>query len=282
MQRRRSSWRSVDSGAHKDPLHTLSAGSLVVRGLCLFGLGVGYGVLLSRFQDSSPWLSGNSFAENINLSTDWKNLAFWGVAGVAWGAGMPWLDKLWYDTFGEDGEEIEMANETDLLSGGEDLTTDWALVMRAIGAFVGIVFAIRKLAWTSTLQISLTLAMVNPLLWWLIDRSKVGILLSLSVGLVGSILLLGFDPDLMPVPPSSALAAFAMRFNESLDDDLPSANAQTGEEAVQGIFAKQELMETGIWMLSVLFCSCLCFGNIGRRMARDRMAVGRGRWGGVR
>lgn len=142
LQRRRSSWRSVDSGAHKDPLHTLSAGSLVVRGLCLFGLGVGYGVLLSRFQDSSPWLSGNSFAENINLSTDWKNLAFWGVAGVAWGAGMPWLDKLWYDTFGEDGEEIEMANETDLLSGGEDLTTDWALVMRAIGAFVGIVFAI--------------------------------------------------------------------------------------------------------------------------------------------
>jgi hypothetical protein len=55
---------------------------------------------------------------------------------------MPWLDKLWYDTFGEDGEEIELANETDLLSGGEDLTTDWALVMRAIGAFVGIVFAI--------------------------------------------------------------------------------------------------------------------------------------------
>lgn len=137
----------------------------------------------------------------------------------------------------------------------------------------------RKLAWTSTLQISLTLAMVNPLLWWLIDRSKVGILLSLTVGLVGSMLLLGFDPDLMPVPPSSTLAAFTRSFNESLDDEIPSSDARHEQ---QGLFANQEIVETGVWMLSVLFCSCLCFGNIGRRMARDRMAVGRGRWGGVR
>lgn len=118
--------------------------------------------------------------------------------------------------------------------------------------------------------------MANPLLWWLIDRSKVGILLSTAAGLVGSVLLLGIDPDLMPVPPSSTLAAFTGRFNESFDDELP--NTFRGEEN----FVHQELLETGIWMLSVLFCSCLCFGNIGRRMARDRMAMGRGRWGGVR
>lgn len=124
--------------------------------------------------------------------------------------------------------------------------------------------------------------MVNPLLWWLIDRSKVGILLSTTVGLVGSILLLGLDPDLMPVPPSSTLAAFTRGFNESLDDEASTPPHQDHHAAGAGLLANQELMETGIWMLSVLFCSCLCFGNIGRRMARDRMAVGRGRWGGVR
>ncbi|KAL1839695.1 hypothetical protein VTJ49DRAFT_1260 [Mycothermus thermophilus] len=36
---------------------------------------------------------------------------------------------------------------------------DWALVIRGIGAFVGIVFAIRKLPWASTMQVSLTLAL---------------------------------------------------------------------------------------------------------------------------
>lgn len=123
--------------------------------------------------------------------------------------------------------------------------------------------------------------MVNPLLWWLIDRSKVGILLSATVGLVGSLFLLGFDPNLMPVPPSSTLAAFTRSFNESLDGEA-STSQQDAPATGASLFANQELLETGIWMLSVLFCSCLCFGNIGRRMARDRMAVGRGRWGGVR
>jgi hypothetical protein len=28
-----------------------------------------------------------------------------------------------------------------------------------------------------------------------------------------------------------------------------------------------ESVECGIWILSVLFCSCVCFGNIGRRLA---------------
>lgn len=112
----------------------------------LFSLGVGYGVLLARFQDSGPWyLSSRSFADNIIIQssfTDWKTLVFWGVAGVAWGGGMPWLDKLWYETFGDDDEAVEEV-ETDLTaSEGNSLTTDWALVMRAIGAFVGIVFAI--------------------------------------------------------------------------------------------------------------------------------------------
>lgn len=146
MHRRRSSYRSVDSSTHSDPLHTLSPSSLLIRGIVLFSLGMGYGVLLARFQDSSPWyLSSKSFADNIIIkssSADWKTLFFWGVAGVVWGAGMPWLDKLWYEAFGDDDAVVDEV-ETDLTaSEGSGITTDWALVLRAIGAFVGIVFAI--------------------------------------------------------------------------------------------------------------------------------------------
>ena len=82
--------------------------------------------------------------------------------------------------------------------------TDWALVIRGIGAFVGIVFAIRRLPWASTMQVSLTLALANPFLWYLIDRSKPGFLLSAAVGLGGAALLMGLDPQVMPAPTAAA------------------------------------------------------------------------------
>jgi hypothetical protein len=34
-----------------------------------------------------------------------------------------------------------------------------------------------------------------------------------------------------------------------------------------GDYVSRESIEGGIWILSVLFCSCVCFGNVGRRLA---------------
>jgi len=34
-----------------------------------------------------------------------------------------------------------------------------------------------------------------------------------------------------------------------------------------GGYINRETIEGAIWILSVLFCSCVCFGNIGRRLA---------------
>ena len=34
-----------------------------------------------------------------------------------------------------------------------------------------------------------------------------------------------------------------------------------------GKYVSRERLEGGIWILSVLFCSCVCFGNVGRRLA---------------
>jgi hypothetical protein len=44
-----------------------------------------------------------------------------------------------------------------------------------------------------------------------------------------------------------------------------------GDISVMGMdlggYISRESIEGGIWILSVLFCSCVCFGNIGRRLA---------------
>jgi len=128
--------------------------------------------------------------------------------------------------------------------------------------------------------VSATLALVNPLLWWLIDRSKPGFVLSAGVGLIGSILLLGLNPEMMPAPSSRLSPLGQASQNASVDADVTGAGA--AQHALLGGLAEQETIETGVWMLSVLFCSCLCFGNIGRRLAWSRGAGGRGRWGGVR
>ncbi|KND92177.1 hypothetical protein TOPH_03093 [Tolypocladium ophioglossoides CBS 100239] len=279
LPRRRSSyWPGSETGNSPPPSAAATALSLTFRAGLLFLLGVGYGVLVTRLHNEQQYLA--DMAEGIiKPGSNWEYLAFWGVSGVVLGSLLPWFDKVWERAFGSD-------IDNDAVAGGdggaaeEELGrgTDWALVMRAIGAFVGIIFAIRKLAWASTLQVSATLALVNPLLWWLIDRSKPGFLLSAGVGLTGSMLLLGVNPEIMPAPsrPAPPHAAEVASHNGSATADAAPA------AVVLGGLASQETVETGVWMLSVLFCSCVCFGNIGRRLAWSRSAVGRGRWGGVR
>jgi hypothetical protein len=103
-----------------------------------------------------------------------------------------------------------------------------------------------------------------------------------SVGIAGSALLLGFQPDMLPTP------SLAMAF--SAFDDLHNATAepylQGGSRdaaALLGGFASPETVESGIWISSVLFCCCVCLGNIGRRLLAltlhgSSSAPARGRW----
>ncbi|KAK4106922.1 hypothetical protein N658DRAFT_461992 [Parathielavia hyrcaniae] len=260
----------------------------------------------------------------------WGYLVFWGAAGVTLGSLLPWVDRFWEESVvSSSSTSSSVAGATSLANGVLQLQqresdddengtaeapvmdekqsvsaaspqADWALVVRGIGAFVGIVFAIRRLPWASTMQVSLTLALANPFLWYLIDRSKPGFLLSAAVGLAGTLVvvltgLVGAHPDavLMPAPAyssggkaasvaevaSSSSVAAAASF---LANITGSAGYPAPDSAKLGGLASQETIETSIWMLSVLFCSCVCFGNIGRRLALNSSAAGRGRWGGVR
>lgn len=120
----------------------------------------------------------------------------------------------------------------------------------------------RKLPWVSTLQVSMALALANPFLWYLVDGTKPGLLLSATVGLTGSLVLLGINPDAMPAPSLPPLGG------------AWSGNASdAGGGTVWGGPGGTSTVETGIWMLSVLFCSCVCFGNVGRRLALSRDAA---------
>lgn len=261
LDRRRSSYKGGDLPRALPP--HMSSVQIAVRTAVLFVLGLGYGALVTRLHDSHEGLTADGFVEPGFNST---YLGVWGVAGVVLGSLLPWFDGVWEARYGDAGAEEDCAAADGETSPSQAVDTglDSALVMRAIGAFVGIVFAIRKLAWDSTLQISATLALANPLLWWLIDRSKPGFLLSAAVGLVGSLLLLGISPDMMPTPSLQMLR------------DAKSVNGTSP------LIPDIQVIETGVWMLSVLFCSCLCFGNIGRRLFWGRTAAGKSRWGGVR
>jgi hypothetical protein len=255
---------------------------LFLRGVLLFVFGMAYGTIIAHLHDDQHLAPIQ--VEGLNRHS-WSYLIMWGLSGVAMGSLLPWVDILWDNHFGSKllvrsqnrrrraSSSGSDTNGDERLSGrfNNGLGADWNPVVRSVGAFVGIAFAIvsilalsescstndliqRKLPWQSTLQVSLTLALANPVLWYLIDRSKTGFLLSTVVGIGGTLVLLGINPDIVPSPAASSPRAH-LAGNESVRYMLSSR------------FPTNESIGMWTWIASVLFCSCVCFGNIGRRLA---------------
>ncbi|KAK2834901.1 hypothetical protein FQN49_006802 [Arthroderma sp. PD_2] len=211
----------------------------------LFIFGVIYGVIIMHLHDSPQMASLLPLhipvrVEAINFGLVWWHyLVFWGVVGVALGNLLPWFDVIWEDVMG--GKPVKKG-----VTGA-----GWNPMVRSIGAFVGVAFAIRKLPWQSTTQVSLTLALVNPCLWYLIDRSKSGFALSTAIALTGMMALLEMNPGIV----NDATGASSTMNDTVFKSGLAGLDISQGELAV------------GTWIASVLFCSCVCFGNIGRKLA---------------
>lgn len=87
---------------------------------------------------------------------------------------------------------------------------------------------------------------MNPFLWYLIDRTRTGFWLSTAISLAGMGVILGLHPDLLPTTSNSAAA---------------------GVGGLVGLSIAQDALAVAIWLASVLFCACVCFGNIGRQLA---------------
>ncbi|GIJ82319.1 hypothetical protein Asppvi_000826 [Aspergillus pseudoviridinutans] len=230
----------------------------VFRSVLLFGFGVAYGVITVHLHENH-WITPVKL-ENVRYYDSWQYLGLWGLAGVALGNVLPWLDSF----AGEwDTDRSGTAKGQGNNRPSEDRTPAWVTVARSVGAFVGIAFALRRLPWESTTQASATLALVNPVLWYLIDRTKAGFILSTVVGLAGTGVVLGLKPELVPTPADTPAITIPLLNGTVLEYGL-----------VAGL--TQEAVAVRIWLSSVLFCACVCFGNVGRQLAiggtgRDRL-----------
>ncbi|KAF7194791.1 hypothetical protein HII31_03914 [Pseudocercospora fuligena] len=239
---------------------------LLGRVVALFSVGVLYGLLISHLHDRQRIAP---VAVNLDRSR-WSYLATWGIVGVLLGEALPYADKLfWSDSESALDDEEETEEEVERRELRKARGADgWLDVVRSIGAFVGIAFAIRKLPWQSTLQLSLTLALANPAVWYLIDRSSSGFVLSTLVALGGTGILLSVNPSL--VPPPSPVEVIQEHVARTGGVHNGTVEALKGEEYVLGIFT-QESVGVATWIASVLFVSSVCFGNIGRRLSPERL-----------
>lgn len=117
-----------------------SSQSLGLRTGVLFLLGMGYGAILLRLSSHSEQKWGAIPVDGmLRPGYDSRYLAAWGFCGVVLGSLLPWFDGKWEEVFEENGRigcEEAVDDEEDAPG------TDWALVVRGIGAFAGIVFAI--------------------------------------------------------------------------------------------------------------------------------------------
>ena len=120
--------------------HTVQYGSfifpLIARVVVLFAFGIAYGVIITHLHDNGQVAPVK--VEGIDRY-DWRYFGFWGVAGVGLGSLLPWVDLLW--EHGSSGAPSRSDHEVQK-PGRAGLGADWNPVVRSIGAFVGIAFAI--------------------------------------------------------------------------------------------------------------------------------------------
>lgn len=138
---------------HSVPLRD-TVPSIARRTILLFLLGVAYGIITKHLHDDQHLAPIK--VEGIERYSKWY-LVTWGIAGVLLGTLLPWVDTFWEERLGEyefdlpaEGEKHRQRSistsadddERPASPSGNDLGADWTPVIRSIGAFIGIAFAI--------------------------------------------------------------------------------------------------------------------------------------------
>lgn len=144
--------QKTESRGHKNITETIA--SAVSRTALLFIFGVAYGVIVTHLHDDQRLAPVK--VEGIDRFS-WRYLIFWGIAGVGLGTLLPWVDVHWEKALGDDAFDGLEESPTEDLGPSElkdeggvtpsstaesGLGADWNPVVRSIGAFVGIAFAI--------------------------------------------------------------------------------------------------------------------------------------------
>ena len=117
-----------------------------LRVMLLLGIGMGYGAFVKQ-------LHTNQKLAPVNMETldrlSWKFLLFWGLSAVALGTLQPWLDSRWSESVAsmQESQRRSKKGRAGSSSGDSNYSrvedvADWTPVVRSVGAFVGIAFAI--------------------------------------------------------------------------------------------------------------------------------------------
>ncbi len=151
--------RVVDLQPH--PHETGFWGKLVPRSeriALLFLFGMAYGAIITHLRDTQHVVPVRFDLRGIEHHS-WGYLAGWGGIGVFLGALFPFLDILWEELF-ENSKDVFPSNSSPVRPSspqgagrdevlpaglGSGLGADWIPVVRGIGAFIGIAFAIVRL-----------------------------------------------------------------------------------------------------------------------------------------
>jgi hypothetical protein len=276
---------------------------IILRSILLFTVGVGYGAMIATLPIHGDMDELKQYVEKMMKEKDtFVYLMSWGAAGVILGTMLPVVDRV-VDGWRVNRREqkaistptrkegslssrrgnrrhhtvrVPSRSEADIPETPQILTTssfmeEFSPAIRSIGAFLGIAFAIRKLQWETALQLSATLALTNPCLWYLLDRTSAGLVVACVVAGAGSAMVIGFGArGAIPIPIPEGMSG---QVEESLLGLGTQANHSDRGDLGRGVNGNLSGSNLGgislgdvVWVMSVLFWSSVCFGAIGRLM----------------
>ncbi|GJJ76975.1 hypothetical protein EMPS_09334 [Entomortierella parvispora] len=182
-----------------------------IRALILFVLGFAFSLVIDHLQTQHHLIEYPSNIPQLWDTASWLPPTC-GASAVLIGTIYPLGDYLWW------GKRIDRNGN------------DWSSVMRCLGGFIGVNYAASKLPWTSSLQVSCTLALISVGLWFWFDRTVHGFVISLLVASMGT------------------LVAYFLVLNGWYS------------------FTRADFFGVGSWIPCILYSSSVCFGSIGRQL----------------
>ncbi|KAJ1538813.1 Insulin-induced protein 2 protein [Cladochytrium tenue] len=203
------------------------------RALLLFALGFLFSVIIDHLQKEHNITRYPPDIPKLFSTASWVSLSC-GFAGCLVGTLYPLLDSLLLesDSDGPRGPGSGTGSGRRGRSRPPHLRRgEWSSVIRCCGGFIGVNYAASKLPWTSSVQVSLTLALLAIGLWFLFDRTWHGFVISSVFAVVGT--WIGFL--------------------------LVSHGAYRWTQA--------DFFGMRSWLPCILYSSCVCFGSIGRQLA---------------
>ncbi|KAJ3101204.1 Insulin-induced protein 2 protein [Phlyctochytrium bullatum] len=181
------------------------------RAVVLFALGFLFSIIIDHLQKEHNITRYPPHHSQVFSTASWVPLCC-GFSGCLVGTVYPLSDVL-------------------LLKKPQKVRREWASVIRCCGGFIGVNYAASKLPWTSSVQVSITLALLAIGLWFLFDRTWHGFVISAVVAVIGT------------------WVVYML--------------VKHGAYSI----TKPDFYGVRSWFPCILYSSSICFGSIGRQLA---------------